>query len=1683
MNAFRTIRALLFLCLSGMLLFSVQLQAQEMVPTPRYVPPDIVSAGVEAHYQHLAVVESDCHTDAEARALADALTERGALVSIISSPGRILAWVPPDAREEVLSARISAAGRDFGVEAVSYTVADLDNRQLLSKRELTEADEAVRNFLEWAHMPMTEERRQAMEEAELKYESLRDVLPNDGPVIVVNAPEPEGPGGSEDELLGHATKAYGHVHHSTFFVESRSGTGSWDWPTSVYNDYRTLCSQAMTFWTSEASKYGRTMIHHWHIFSPWNSACQVSGEPTVIKEENFIPTVLDRVFDEPFPLSWGIGDHVLWVRAYNSYVRNHYGGDEAFCGFIAYKGTPEEGIWPHAVWWQSGGDRDGLYYALDNRYWQAVPDPLANPYRNVIAHEIGHIFGCPDEYLKKQSQCDDTYRGQPNWNCQRYQPAPGHPGYRMHGFDGIMKGNYTGGTSLATPVHTGLIPVSQRVPLRRFRTTPQDFPMHLHNCDGGTWPFYEPIYVPVAHDYCMRVTVYLTRSYGGTTYYFSHWEVKYKDGHSADLYHYGTELPSSALYSSWSNPIVDVVAHYTANPPDYQTSNTTLTAWLSEYNHTMSPDPCVALRWRSNYDMTHTQTKIEYQRGSSWVEVTPSHIVLNHPNVVNRNEWTGARIHSVPGTGGNEDIQPNREYRFRIRGVYNTLEGNPSVVASIRTRPASPADTVYCYDANEVNTASSPKTLPSMGPGIDPYTVHGAVTIAGASGEFSWRRPKADHYRITVIGLSSSSVLFGTKVQMLLKVKDGSHFKPKMSWRRAGTTTEHPAYYSTTLGGWVMSLPEDGEYIIKVDAEIRNISGMYDLVDRFSGHFGYGEYSIAISRAQIYPTLVGICANCVRVTIPKPYPGLVIMEPFPPPELVIPTRPGFDPKTGANFNLLYIPPPDQTFVRFVGETFSGAQNPLPIGITPNTPPGEHVVIPETNELPNDEVGLVVLNPNCWNPPLYVHTTHAVGSTTMAEAKPAEFHEFIRWVGDTSAATNPLPVVMWKHKRLIAVYRPKPCIPEPMPQWSHIISVTNALQGSTRLEYGMQGGASDSLEPGQTDLPPIPPPLTFDARWTNIKASQGSPTDIRGIKQQHTYIGSLQFASAAAPLRLQWSTPPLSSSFTMRLRIPALSVDLDMHTTSSYELSDEGTYIFYVDVKEPECPPPTEEPEVDITTERVDPDEFPCVNLEVLIKHKKTGAALPYYNPFRLKIYEKNGEGAFVPARVSRITQLDSTFMLRICPDEENDDPEREIIVIPDEDDPTKIPDTTTIDIPDYIPDPNEDMFRFTRRNSGDWEMVSLPVKMVSGIMSSLYPDPLTRLYRFNITHGSYEGVTEMDFGVGYWLKTATPSTLFVGNEVTSNTLNNLSGLGEPYGYGWNMIGSISHPVAVSAIGQNPAGCMHSIFGWDPSLGYVIPTSVDPGEGYWVRLDPNASLSFAGSSPRGGDATTYEKAMAGITTVATLSVMPGSSGGQILRLASRPLETGELDILSLPVLPPGGLFDARSGEGTLFFSPGDNTLRIQHRGSVRLALKPRSELLRSVQLLDENGALLYEFRTGQASVFEVDISGTRSFLLRYEVSEPHTPRFALEQNYPNPVRSGEQTVLQYSVDREGPVLLQVFDLLGRRVSALVDATRRPGSYAVTWRTIDEQGTALPSGLYMIRLESGGKVLTRRCTIVR
>jgi len=86
------------------------------------------------------------------------------------------------------------------------------------------------------------------------------------------------------------------------------------------------------------------------------------------------------------------------------------------------------------------------------------------------------------------------------------------------------------------------------------------------------------------------------------------------------------------------------------------------------------------------------------------------------------------------------------------------------------------------------------------------------------------------------------------------------------------------------------------------------------------------------------------------------------------------------------------------------------------------------------------------------------------------------------------------------------------------------------------------------------------------------------------------------------------------------------------------------------------------------------------------------------------------------------------------------------------------------------------------------------------------------------------------------------------------------------------------------------------------------------------------------------------------------------------------------------------------------------------------------------------------------------------------------RTALLQNYPNPFNPA--TTISFSVAETGPVRLEVFDLLGRRVSVLLDRVMPPGTHVVPF-----DAAALAAGMYAYRLTTADRVLVKKMNVVR
>jgi aminopeptidase N len=90
-------------------------------------------------------------------------------------------------------------------------------------------------------------------------------------------------------------------------------------------------------------------------------------------------------------------------------------------------------------------------------------------------------------------------------------------------------------------------------------------------------------------------------------------------------------------------------------------------------------------------------------------------------------------------------------------------------------------------------------------------------------------------------------------------------------------------------------------------------------------------------------------------------------------------------------------------------------------------------------------------------------------------------------------------------------------------------------------------------------------------------------------------------------------------------------------------------------------------------------------------------------------------------------------------------------------------------------------------------------------------------------------------------------------------------------------------------------------------------------------------------------------------------------------------------------------------------------------------------------------------------------------------------FYLARNYPNPFNPS--TMIQYDIAGAGPISLQIFDMLGRRVKTLVDGAAQAGHYSVVWDGSDDSGSQVSSGIYLYQIQTPAGVSTRKMNLIR
>ncbi len=129
-----------------------------------------------------------------------------------------------------------------------------------------------------------------------------------------------------------------------------------------------------------------------------------------------------------------------------------------------------------------------------------------------------------------------------------------------------------------------------------------------------------------------------------------------------------------------------------------------------------------------------------------------------------------------------------------------------------------------------------------------------------------------------------------------------------------------------------------------------------------------------------------------------------------------------------------------------------------------------------------------------------------------------------------------------------------------------------------------------------------------------------------------------------------------------------------------------------------------------------------------------------------------------------------------------------------------------------------------------WNLVSLPTIQGVPLRSEVFPTSISQAFAYDSGYSAHDTLRK---GAGYWLKFDEPQTISIPGDTTAAETVAVR-------TGWNLIGSITRPIATSGIVSEPPGMITSHF-FEYQSGYQRADTIRPGLGYWVKLANAGSL--------------------------------------------------------------------------------------------------------------------------------------------------------------------------------------------------------------------------------------------------
>ncbi len=432
---------------------------------------------------------------------------------------------------------------------------------------------------------------------------------------------------------------------------------------------------------------------------------------------------------------------------------------------------------------------------------------------------------------------------------------------------------------------------------------------------------------------------------------------------------------------------------------------------------------------------------------------------------------------------------------------------------------------------------------------------------------------------------------------------------------------------------------------------------------------------------------------------------------------------------------------------------------------------------------------------------------------------------------------------------------------------------------------------------------------------------------------------------------------------------------------------------------------------------------------------------------------------------------------------------------------------------------------FTKTFNPGWNLISIPSTANDSSAAALIGEKVSEFYLYNYSSdGGYSSNKYLTPGKGYWLGISdTLKMEYTGTALTDTVKVKLSS-------GWNLVGEPfirqypKNGILIQKDGKTISADSAVSLGWfqntfytftNNDSSYSIKDTLSQWKGYWLAgLTDGMELIFNHNSAFGAPLekeSQKEVKPSDKNWNVTITAQNKFSKDKLLRFGVNEFATkyfdSKYDIVKPPVSPSGKSVQTYFEEENWspYFSKYSSNITAplnQNISGDTWNFKVKTEINSLVTLnweniekevptsirntyhlmlsgpgitnpVDMTTLKTYSFTAAAGQVYSFGINASTT---SFNDVNPQNYKYQLEQNFPNPFNPS--TVISFQVSKTERVTLQIYDVLGRHVTNLINEVKAPGQYQVEFNASN-----LASGIYYYKLTAGSFIQTKKMILMK